>query len=361
MRLFKILLVLAVLGTACNRNIPRGFDYTPVLLHLDRYDQHDSIGFNLATAIPKLVYAKILSGDLALWNSPDKKVQINKNVFLEMEKEARAPFVESQNFFIHEAWQLFKRQFNFGVLGFSFSGEKKKGGKIHYGYIDAADVIVLMKERYIPCNANGAGYLTYWDAIQSMSFDFNIVQFGDETFRTNPKAAFELEHQILYNDRIKKDFFQIPQVKEIEYRIIHPSIIKNIENQATFKALEDYINNNKQTILNAGGDQYFTHLSNEKWNLDQVVVTESWKKYNNIPFQELVSVQLFIDKKPVTLKPRQLAEMNVKIRLQGIEEYLSGKSFAFVMQRINSQEIASFESEKYYNALLNNEWNKIKN
>lgn len=344
---------------SCKSTVPIGYDYTPVLLHLDKNKQADSIGYNLAGEIPKLLYGKILSGDIALWGSADKKVQINAEAFLAMEKTAKYPFVESENFFIHQVWRIYKRNFSFGVLGFSFTGESRSGRKINYGYIDATDVIALMRDRNIPSNANGTAYLSFWDALHSMNYNFNLVQFGKDDFRKDPLRSFALKDQAISSKKTKRKFYQIRLDKEIEYRILPPNINSNENNKVLYAGLEKFINDNKHIILNAGGSDYLSHITTNTWKIDNIIVTEKWSKFNNLPFQELLKIQLFIQGKPIVLRKSDLEEMDLKINLQGAEEYLSGKAFDFVIQRINSQEINAKDSEKFYTALLSKQWNKI--
>ena len=54
------------------------------------------------------------------------------------------------------------------------------------------------------------------------------------------------------------------------------------------------MNANKQTILNAGGDAYFSHVFLKHWTIDNITVKESWSKYKNIPLQNLDEIILFI-------------------------------------------------------------------
>ncbi|MFY0643072.1 MAG: hypothetical protein JXR19_01245 [Bacteroidia bacterium] len=338
-----------------------GYDYTPVLLHLDKDRQADSLGYNIVKEIHRLVYAKILSEDIALWSSPSKQVQIDKHSFMEMEKSAFVPFVESKHFFIHELWRIYKRSFSFGVIGFSFTGETKGGRKINYGYIDANDVILLMQDRNIPNNANGSTDLSYWDALHSMHFDFDLVQFGTDDFKEKPMRSFMLKDQAIVSNKIKRNLYPIIPAKLIEYKIISPDHSASAENAVAYKSLETFINENKQIILNAGGTAFLSHFNVPKWNLDNIIVVEKWTKYNQLPFQELLEIQLFIDGKSVTLGKEELEDLDVKINLMGIEEYMTDKSFLFILQKVNDQEIAAHESEQTYKALFSKEWNKIIN
>ena len=95
------------------------------------------------------------------------------------------------------------------------------------------------------------------------------------------------------------------------------------------------------------------------WEIDQINILEKWSKYKNIPFQELVSVELIIDNNSVILSSKQLEELGIKLTLQSLEEYISEKRFSFLLDEINTQEIAPQQSETYYKLLLTNPWNKI--
>ena len=359
MRLTSLLLFAILLS--CKSQLPMGYDYTPVLLHLDKSQQTDTFGYNIVKEIHRLLYAKIVSEDVALWSSPSKQVKIDAASFREMEKSAYVPFVESKHFFIHELWRIYKKNFSFGVIGFSFTGETKGGRKINYGYIDANDVILLMQSRMIPNNANGNSGLSYWDALHSMNFEFDLVQFGKDDFKEKPLRSFMLKDQAMKSTKIKRNLYQIIPSKLISYKIVSPEFTENIENDLAYSSLETFINDNKQIILNAGGDDFSSHFTIPKWNLDQLIVTERWTKYNQLPFQELLSIQFFIDGKSVSLGKKELEDLDVKISLMGIEEYMSDKAFLFVLQKVNDQEIEAHQSEQIFQALFTKEWNKIIN
>jgi hypothetical protein len=360
MHLFnKLVLVFLLAGCASGSKVPKSYDYTPALLHASSALQTESIGFNIVNEIQTLVYPRLLTGDLPLWENSEKKIQISKERFAQLEITANRPFVTSNDLFIHEAWQIFKRNFDFGILGFSFTGVSKNGAKINFGYIDAADVIDLMRAQQIPNNANGNSSLSYWNALLSNTFQSNLVQFGKNDFRANPQLAFDLKYQAMEDPKVFRNFYQIIEEKEIEYRILSPAINSSSENELIYKVLERAINDNKQILLNATEDSYFTYLTTKNWKIESISVFETWTKKNNIPFQQLKGAEFFIDGHTVYLKAKNLEELNIKINLQGLEEYLTEKRFNFLLQQINTQEIAPREAEAYYNALRNNPWNKI--
>jgi hypothetical protein len=362
MHLHKILLASTLLLFACKTSsrLPSSYDNTPVMLHLADIAQHDSIGFNFVKEIQELVYPRLLTGDLPLWENPNKEIIISKERFAQLEKTASRPFVQSRNLFIHEIWQIFKKNYDFATLGFSFTGESKYGKSINYGYVDIIDIISILKSKNIPSNANGSSTLTYWNALQSKKYDFNLVQFGLESFQQDQVLALKIKHQALRSNKVLRELYEIQEHKEIEYKVLSPAINSNKENANFYSTFEKFVNNNKQTILNAGGDEHFNHLMFVPWKIEGIEIIENWTKYNNIAFQELKSILLFIDGHSITLNKKQLEELNMKINLRGIEEYLSEKPFDFVLQRVNNEEVPPNKAQVYYEALLKNNWNNIK-
>ncbi len=362
MHLNKIIILFTLLLISCKatNSLPKNYEYTPVLLYLSNDKQPDSIGFNLVKSIPELVYPRIISGDLAIWENSDKRLVVGAQNFIEKEKTALSPFVRSDEIFIHEFWQLFKRNFEFGIQGFTFTGKTKAGKLMNYGYIDAKDVIDLMKNNKIPCNANGTSELTYWDALHSNIFQFRLVQFGKNDFKSNLRMSPALQYQAIYDPKIFHEFTAIPAVKSLEYKVLTPSINYNIENATIYNALEKYVNDNKQTILNATSVDHFYNIMFLPWKIDNISFEEKWSLYKDIPFQELINMKLFIDKHEIILTKKQVEELGIKINFQGLEEYLSEKRFSFLLEKINDQEILPQQSETYYKKLLTKDWNHIK-
>ena len=245
------------------------------------------------------------------------------------------------------------------MQGFTFTGKDKSGKTVNYGFVDARDVISLLQSELIPSNASGSSELTYWDAIHTKAYNFTLVQFGQENLKTSMTKLIRYQDYAMKSTRVNREFYQAEAKKDIVYRIMSPAINSNKENASFYSALEKYINDNKQTILNAGDADHFASIMFLPWKVDNITVTESWSKYKNIPFQQLTSVEFFIDKHAITLSNKQLEELNVKINLQGLEEYLSEKRFSFILEKINDQEISPRQSEQYYQNLLTKDWNKV--
>lgn len=355
-----ILLILILLGSCKTKSgLPRNYDFTPVLIHLDANKQADSLGFNLAEAIPELLYPRILTGDLALWENADKSAIKGPKKLRALEKIATQPFVRSNNLFIHQYWQIFKRNFEFGIQGFSFSGESQSGTVINYGYVDAPDLIALLKSEFVPTDANGSSDITYWDALHTMMYDFSLIQFGNNNFKQDARISAELQYQAIHDPQVYRKFTRIPERKKISYKVLNPEISTNPENSVVFDKLQQYVNNNKQTILNASNSDYFKEHMSEPWPINGITVVEEWEKISSLPLQKFESITLFIEKEGITLTSSQLDEMGIQINLQGFVEYLSEKRFSYLVEQVNEEEILPNNSEKTYQSLLKNDWNKI--
>ena len=95
MHLFRILLfffIAVIWGCKSQSSLPSKYDIKPVLLHLSKVDQPDSIGFNLVTSFHKLLYKRIQNGDIAIWKTSKKKVLINKTQFINLEEYSKSSF-----------------------------------------------------------------------------------------------------------------------------------------------------------------------------------------------------------------------------------------------------------------------------
>lgn len=357
-----LITILTLLSCATQKNgVPRGYDATPALLHASVNKQADTIGFNLVSSLAELLYPRILVGDIPLWETSSKKRVVGALEFQQLEKKATSPFVTGNDLFIHEYWQIFKQNYDFTIQGFAFAATSKTGGTLNYGYIDGKDVVELLKTRNISTNVNGVAEMTYWDALHTKKYDFNLVQFGAENFENNGRLSAALQYQAIYDPSIFREFHTPTMAKRIRYKVLPPSINLETENKALYAAVERAVNDNKQTVLNAGGDEFFSHTALRQWKITTLIVDEHWTQYKNVPLQSITRLQLFIDGHSVILNPEQLAELNIKVNMQGLEEYLSEKQFDFLLENINDQEIQPKNSQRLYNALLTKPWDRISN
>jgi len=353
-RLFILFIIGSFFGCKSPSSLPSKYEMEPVLIYLSAIDQPDSIGFNLVESLNKLLYPRIKNGDIALWKTSSKKELINKIQFSELEKYSNKPFIKSNDLFIHEYWQLIGKEFDFMVLGFSFIGKSSNGEPVSFGFIDAVDVIGILKRVKIPTSHQGYSDISYWNAIHSKAFNFNIVQFGKKDFKINPESSVLLKNQACYSKSVKRNFYKPEKSKRITYKIISPSINSNVENKKIYTETENDINSNKQIILNINKKPFEPKDLIEYWKINTIRVIEKWSNYKNIPLQELEYLIIEVNGKDYKLSRQQIEELDLSINLQGISEYLSEKNFDFIIEKINSETIAPQKSEEMYIKLIRN-------
>lgn len=363
MPLFRSLL-LALLccgGSLMGFSKSQGFDYTRAMIHLSRASQHDSIGFNLVKELPELVYPRIKSGEITLWDSPSKKIRINQLVLIDIERGSGTSFLETKHLFIHEYWKLFKKDFEFNVVGITFSNKSKSGEDVVYGFLDIQDVLTLLKGSIIPTNANGEAGITYWDALMSKSYNFNLVQFDDSNFEKNPKGSLKMVDKIFNNPKIETNRVQFDGEKEIVYeitRLDNPSF----DNDLLINQLNTHFNNNKQDFYNLGGNLIHSHLNTTaKINVTKLIVCETWSKTEDgILKYEFKWVDIYVDHQPMKrLKSADLEQLNVSIKFMDFKDFILAKSFLFSITAVNHETIHQNESSYIYNALKSRPWNQI--
>ncbi|MFT5724509.1 MAG: hypothetical protein ACI9JN_001628, partial [Bacteroidia bacterium] len=227
-----------------------GFDYTPTIIQINKHKQNDTVGFNLVDGVYKLFYKYILDETIKLWDSPAKKAQISPKALQLMEKQNELEFRSCDDLFLYEYWKLYKKDFEFQVLGFSFFSRNSKKEKINFGYIDAGDVQEMLNQVVIATNINGSTNLTYWQAIMSKKYQFNIAKFGNVDLVKNPSMAFDIKNNIFSSKKIKTNCYVITPTKEIEY-FVHPGIDSNTGSYWLCHAIEAYYRANRHAYYNA--------------------------------------------------------------------------------------------------------------
>ena len=127
------------------------------------------------------------------------------------------------------------------------------------------------------------------------------------------------------------------------------------------KAMEDYLNGNKEVYLNLGGDKSSDFMNVGFIKVKSFDVEEIWTKNDsNIESQVLT---LTINLNASTLSPlttEDLWKLNIKSGESNLVDILKQKEFYFRILNINSDRISKEESPKYLKALKKNYWNQVK-
>jgi len=333
------------------------FDYTPVLVHLSKAGQHDSLGFNLVEKIPALMYKKIMSGDITLWDGPQKQFKIAPDALEAIERSTLTKMIDCKDLFLNEIWRQERKEFEFNIIGFTFINESIQGQKVLYGFVDASELNEMLKSVVIETNANGPANLTYWDALYSKAYPFNIVQFGKNNFQQNMAESLQLQNDLFRNPKIASNAFKITNNKEIEL-VIQPGFQQN---KVLMEALNQYLNANKEIFYNLGGNEALNYLNlKAKIQVSSISIIEIRTKRNGLEETFFTQVAIFVEGKP--LKPLSEAQMDglgITVELRSLKEYLSLHSYQYTLSRINHQEIYFHESSKYQQGLKESPWNQL--
>lgn len=334
-----------------------GFDYTPVLLHLSKVNQHDSVGFNLVDALPKLLYRKIMNNEVTLWDSPNKKAKITPDALIAIERSTSTSFSSIEDLFLNEIWRATKKDAEFNLIGFTFINENSVGSKVVYGFIDADENRELLKSLVIPTNANSQCNLTYWDALTSKVYNFNIVQFGRNNFEKNMQASLELKHSLFDNNRLHTNAYDIKAQKELQYYML-PG---NDKNKAFFESLEAFFNANREMFYSLGGERIIDFYDIRKpVKISKIELTELRSKNANTFESIYLKMIIYVDGKPLDeLNEKKIKSLPVIVNFRTISDYLSLRNYEVTLTKINNQEISSILSTFYLNALDKSPWDKI--
>lgn len=338
-----------------------GFDYTPTIIQINKHKQNDTVGFNLVDGSYKLFYKYILDETVKLWDSPAKKVQISPKALQLLEAQNNLEFRSCEDLFIYEKWKLYKKDFEFQVLGFSFYSRNNENKKVNFGYIDAADVQTLLSQVVIPTNINGSTNLKYWQAIMSKQYFFNIAKFGNVDLVKNPSAAFDIKNGIFNAKKIKTNCYVITPTKEVEY-FVHPGLDSNAGNFWLCHAIESYYNVNRNIYFNETPTPSVSYLDiNTKLKVTRIDVSEIWvKQLDKQIIYTPQKVRIYINEVPMPeMSITEINEKSILVQFKPITEFLKEKEFKYTLKRVNYEPIYGYEADDIKSALYVKDWNKI--
>ncbi|MFT4522238.1 MAG: hypothetical protein ACI8ZN_001178 [Bacteroidia bacterium] len=341
--------------------LSKNYENTPVIIQIPKDNQGDTLGFKLVEDFTKLVYKKVKEGQMILWDSPAKKFKITPLALERIEEQNNIVFNNNHEIFIYEYWKLFKKQFDFEIIGFSFFNRLPDGTTINFGYLDAEASKNILTGLIIPTNANGPHALTYWNAIMCKAYNFNLVKFWDMDFKTDPRYSFALQYQAFNGKNRTTNAVPLSNTKEIIYSVF-PGIKANTGNAKLCIALQNYFNANRHEYFNNTNNPVISFAdSKTQLEVTRVEITELWNKSDeqHIQYQPL-SVIIYINNKPMKqLSIYDLDQFNILINFRPIDEYLREKDFTFNILRVNQQDILGFQSDQVLWALRNDAWNKV--
>jgi hypothetical protein len=335
----------------------------PVMLHLDISRQNDTFGFNLTAKLPAYLYQLIQDEQLTLWDSPKKNTRISRESLTAIERSSGTNMNKTHHLFLYELWSSSRRKTDFVILGFGFVNETKDG-RISYGYVDAREAFPFLVQSLIDLNVNGPARLTYWQALTSRNYHYNLVQFGNKNFTDKPERSFQIRDKAFSPKKNIHGIYRIPATKDVQYSI-DPDV--NDPQDAGFvfmNRIQDYLNKNREVFFNIGGNRYYDY----KTYLSELVVTrievnETWTRTSMgfIDFN-IRSVTIFVNNKkldPVSIDLIQ--SFGILYKFNTAEDLLKEKKFKYQLLRINNTYISEPDAEKYLKALAKYRWTQISN
>lgn len=358
---FKLILSVFGLILCFSNSKAAGYDYTPTIVQISKSGQPDSVGFNIVEQLNALFYRKIRDETINLWDSPAKKIKIGKNALKQIEDQNHIKFIENDEIFVYEIWKLYRKQFEFQIAGFSFFRRMEDGKKLNLGYIDAAEVKLVLSALPIPTNANGQANLSYWSALMSKKYNFTLVKFGNKDLISNPGLSLKIQHNAFGRKKIVSNAYKIEDVKEVEY-VILPEIDNASNNYRLIWAISNYFRNNRYQYFKLSNNQNVTQLdSSTIINVTRIEVVDYWRKSKdgNLTYQP-ISIRIFINEVPLkTLDIEEIEAFKLLVQFKPIDEFIREKDYKFTLKRINNQAIYAYKSDSFIKALNSGDWNRI--
>ncbi len=355
----KIILSLFVFLIASQLN---AYTDKPVLIHMDKHKQIDTMGFNMPDEIVRNVYQLIVENKIKLYLSPKKEGVITLSALRGLESGAGTTFEKVKDVFFHEFWTSNWKSTTFTAVGISFVSTSKRGEKVSFGYVDLKEAWPYLSKTYVYMNENGCYDLTVAQAIYTRKYNYNVVQFGRKQFEKKHENSFKVKNKA-FNGKKELKALVIPRrSKKVRY-LIEQQISNELEmGNIIYTNISTFLNNNKEIILNLGG----TRFIDPKNMASDVAVTriEVVEEYSRIGGSDLNTevrqIQIFVNNQP--LDPVDLntfLSWNIIFNFNSIEDVLREKKFKYKMQELNSVPISENESDWYFIALQNADWSKI--
>ncbi|MBL7812574.1 MAG: hypothetical protein JNL57_10160 [Bacteroidetes bacterium] len=332
----------------------------PALVNMNVSRQSDTMGFNIVYELQNLFYDLILQERVTLWDSPRKSTRITAATLQAIENSSGTKFNKSQNIFLHEFWSSTRRRTSFTIVGISFINDGKQG-KVSYGYCDLAEVWSILSNTDMPTNVNGPARLTYSQALYSRNYNFNLVQFGRKKFTNKPEESLDIRDKAFFSKREVEGLYRIPTNKYIQY-LIEPDLddTKEIGN-VLFANLQEFLNQNREVLLNIGGDKYFDYKNfKSEVSVTRIEVNEIWEKKPGFVDYKVQNLVIYVNNKP--LDPVGLdvvLNWGVLYNFKTVEDVLKEKAFRYTLLRMNSTFITDTDSPKFLKALEKYSWTQV--
>jgi hypothetical protein len=355
-----IFVLLGVLTTAWAKKPANSYTDKPVLLYVSAENQPDTMGFNIATQLPELIYALLLQEKITLWDSPKKSIKISAEALQSIEKNTKSEFTKTKSIFMNELWTSSKRKTSFFIVGISFMNESVKG-KVSYGYVDLAEASPFLEKEYVKTNQNGSAFVNFMQALYSRRYLYTLVQFGEENFRENINLAEKIKEDAFGNHKKQVSIFKLQDVKNVVYSIRHNPAEKDGGGVLMFDGFEKILSENRELFFELGAHQFFNFKTyKSELAVTRIEVEEIWRKKGDDIITTPISITLYVNNKKLnSISISELRKMQTNLSLKFVEDILLEKPYEIDFVRINRAFIKPEESDKYLNAIKEHSWTQI--
>lgn len=357
-RVFGLLLVLVAFSKAT-----MAYRDVPALVHLNKLEQADTIGFNLVEGICSLLYPRIMDGTVPLYVSPEKKLRIDAASLSSLENSTGTRFEACPDLFLHEYWSSNRKSTHFQVIGFSFVNKNMLNEKVSFGFVSIQDIDSLLHHSFIHTTANGSSNIAFDQALMSRRYAYHLVQLGQDAFQSNPVQAVKLKREAFSSGKELRGLSSIPPRKQLAYQVLKKKYTTDIDwSNDLVNAIEQVLKNNPELFYNLGGIRYdsFPTLSPKIPEVRGLLIEENWVKNGRKTSLESARIKIVLtqgDLQWITLS--ELESYGIVLHYKSLRDILSDKPFAYDLFRINNQEIDPEEGSRYIEALKKAPWNQL--
>jgi hypothetical protein len=335
-----------------------GYDFTPVIINLNSSKQADSIGFNLVKSLPPFIYKEILEGRVKLYSNASKKLVISPTSLVKLEQDAQSRFAFCEDLFFNQVWKRYGRNVEIHTVGFSFFTRKLDNTLLSFGFIDANDLEYALKSNIIPVNANGTSSLSYWEAIGSMIYDFQIVKFGNKDLVDKAELALKLKEDAVCKKR-KNNFFEIPLRKDI-FLAIYPNSQEKKDNALICNAFQNHFKENKQVLLEYINKPDLLLDPNYPIIVNEIRIREKWTLVDSKIIKETIQVTPYVNGIQVnTYSMNDLEELHLMVSFRPLLDLVEGRNYDANIIKVNNQDVPNEWRSKVAFALNQQQWNQL--
>lgn len=335
-----------------------------VLLRIGSNAEARSSNVTFARELAALVYAEIMNGNVTLWDSREKGLQITPVTLQGIENTTNTQFADLDYVFSYELWSRNRKGLSAHIYGFSFSSKGEDGNDVAFGYVDFSDLKQSLITTRVPTNADGDFNTTFVTALYRKLFDYSLFQFGNQIVN----SWIESE-RIVHLFKNGMEFHEHTGAYESTEKMINYIVDsqsqfddeKSRNSKMLLVSIENFLNSNKEIFFNLGGEKITNHIETDKVSVSKVEINELWVRKNGYIIFKPKSMIVHIGDKSLNRIPlTDMRKLKLEIADTDLVTFLKTKNYNFVINKINAEEIEFQLAYVYYKALLNTEWTAIR-